>query len=122
MRPASIARSSSSPRSSRTSGSAERTGRRWTKLRTRVVPALKGSRKRLAVNVEARLSEPPELRHQLEETARAELIKAGADEKATTVTLLSAYKQGYSWLYDIVRPALAGKPVDAIRIKFAEIG
>ena len=54
--------------------------------------------------------------------ARAELVKAGADEKATTVTVLSAYKQGYSWLYDVVRPALAGKPVDRITIRFAEIG
>src|SRR6185503_16100605 len=58
----------------------------------------------------------------LEQQARAELIKAGADEKATTVTVLSAYKQGYSWLYDVVRPALSGKPVDQITIRFAEIG
>ena len=38
------------------------------------------------------------------------------------MTVLSAYKQGYSWLYDVVRPALAGKPVDQITIRFAEIG
>ena len=94
----------------------------WTKLRTRVEPALKGSKKRIAVSVEARLSEPPELRRQIEDAARTELIKAGADEKATSVTVLSAYKQGYSWLYDVVRPALAATPVDAITIRFAEIG
>ena len=74
------------------------------------------------MTVEARLSEPPEVRRQIEQQARAELIKAGADEKATSVTVLSAYKQGYSWLYDVVRPALAGKPVDRITIRFAEIG
>jgi hypothetical protein len=91
----------------------------WTKLRTRVIPGL---RKKPAVAIEARLSEPPEVRHRIEQQARAELIKAGADEKATTVTVLSAYKQGYSWLYDVVRPALEGKPVDQIAIKFAEIG
>ena len=91
----------------------------WTKLRARVVPNLK---RRPAVTVQARLSEPPTVRRQIEEQARAELIKAGADEKATTVTILSAYKQGYSWLYDIVRPALAGRAVDRITIKFAEIG
>jgi len=91
----------------------------WSKLRTKVIPGL---RKRPAVAVHARLSEPPEVRQQIEQQARAELIKAGADEKATTVTVLSAYKQGYSWLYDVVRPALAGKPVDRITIKFAEIG
>lgn len=91
----------------------------WAKLRTRVVPGLK---KKAAVSVQARLSEPPELRRQIEQQARAELIKAGADDKATTVTVLSAYKQGYSWLYDTVRPALSGKSVDAMTIKFAEIG
>ena len=92
----------------------------WTRLRTRVVPAI--GRKHPGVAIEARLSEPPEIRHQIEEQARAELIKAGADDKATTVTVLSAYKQGYSWLYDAVRPALAGKALDRITIRFAELG
>ena len=91
----------------------------WTKLRARVIPGLK---KKPAVTVEARLSEPPEIRRQIEQQARAELIKAGADDKATTVTVLSAYKQGYSWLDDVVRPALEGKAVDQLTIKFAEIG
>jgi hypothetical protein len=91
----------------------------WTKLRAKVVPNLK---KRPAVTVQARLSEPPEVRRQIEQQARAELIKAGADDKGTTVTILSAYKQGYSWLYDVVRPALAGKAIDRITIRFAEIG
>ena len=91
----------------------------WTKLRAKVVPNLK---KKPAVAVEARLSEPPEIRRQIEQQARAELIKAGADEKQTEVTVLSAYKQGYSWLYDVVRPALEGQAVDQITIRFAEIG
>ncbi len=91
----------------------------WVKLRTKVIPAIK---KHPAVAIEARLSEPPELRRQIEQQARAELIKAGADEKTTSVTVLSAYKQGYSWLYDVVRPELEGKAVDQITIKCAEIG
>ncbi|MBZ5556622.1 MAG: hypothetical protein LAO77_05035 [Acidobacteriia bacterium] len=94
----------------------------WTKLRTRVIPALKAVKKRQAVTIDARLSEPPEVRREIAQKARVELIAAGADEKATTVTVLSAYKQGYSWLYDVVRPALAGRPVDRITIKFAELG
>jgi hypothetical protein len=91
----------------------------WTKLRAKVIPGLK---KRPAVTIEARLSEPPEIRTQIEQQAKAELVKAGADERSTSVTVLSAYKQGYSWLYDAVRPALAGKPVDSITIRFAELG
>src|SRR5581483_2385353 len=37
----------------------------WTRLRTRVVPAVKAARKRPAIAVQARLSEPPELRRRL---------------------------------------------------------
>jgi hypothetical protein len=91
----------------------------WTKLRTRVIPAV---RKKQGVAIEARLSEPPELRRSLEAQARAELVKAGADEKNTSVTILSAYKQGYSWLFDVIRPALAGREIGSITIRFAELG
>ena len=91
----------------------------WSKLRSRVVPGVK---KRAAVTIEARLSEPPEIRRQIEQQTRAELVKAGADEANTRVTVLSAYKQGYSWLYDVVRPSLQGKAIDRITIRFAEIG
>ena len=93
----------------------------WAKLRKSVLPGLR-PRKRQPVTLEARLSEPPDVRRRIEQEARAELVRAGADEKATTITILSAYKQGYHWLYDVVRPALDGQPVDRITIKFAEIG
>jgi len=85
-------------------------------VRTNVIPAI---RKRQAVAIEARLSESPEIRAQLVREVKAELLKAGADS-TSTVTVLCAYKQGFSWLYDVVRPALAGKPVDRIRIRFAQ--
>jgi len=84
-------------------------------VRTTVIPAI---RKRQVVAIEARLSEPPAVRTLLQREVYAELVKAGADP-SSTVTVLCAYKQGYSWLYDVVRPALAGKPVDRLRIRFA---
>src|SRR5439155_11812085 len=93
----------------------------WTRLRGQVVPALRKDKKHPTVTIEARLSEPPDVRNQIEQQARVELVKAGADERSR-VTVLSAYKQGDSWLYDVVRPALAGKAVDQITIRFAEIG
>jgi Zinc carboxypeptidase len=93
----------------------------WAKLRKSVVPGLK-PKKPVPVTIEARLSEPPDVRKRIEQEVRAELVKAGADDKNTTITILSAYKQGYHWLYEVVRPALAGKPVDRITIKFAETG
>ena len=91
----------------------------WKVFRSEVLPAV---RKNQQVVVEARLSEPPELRARIAADAKAQLVKAGAAEAETKVTVLSAYKQGYSWLYDVVRPALAGKPIDSIVIRFAEIG
>lgn len=91
----------------------------WKSLRTDVIPKLQ---KRQPVVVEARLSEPPDVRERLAKEATAELVKAGARVEGTSVTVISAYKQGYSWLYDVVRPALAGKPVREITIRFAETG
>ena len=79
-------------------------------------------RKRQPIVVEARLSEPPEVRERIAREATAELIKAGAAPEGTSVTVISAYKQGYSWLYDVVRPELAGKAIRDITIRFAEIG
>jgi hypothetical protein len=91
----------------------------WTVFRTRVLRQVK---KKRPVVLEARLSEPPEVRKQIEEAARAELLRTGASPNGTSVTVLSAYKQGFSWLYDVVRRALEGKPVDRLTIRFAEIG
>src|SRR5437899_12617756 len=91
----------------------------WRQFRSSVLPTV---RKNQPVTVEARLSEPPEIRAQIEKNARAELLKAGAADAGTSVTILCAYKQGYSWLYDVVRPAIAGKSIDGITIRFAGAG
>lgn len=91
----------------------------WQAFRTEVVPKVRRGR---AVTIEARLSEPPEVRERLAKEATDALIKAGAPAAGTSVVVLSAYKQGYSWLYDVVRPALEGKPVRDITIRFAETG
>ena len=88
----------------------------WRLFRARVLPKV---RKNQPVVVDARLNEPPDVRESIQRVARAELMKAGASE-SSRVTVLSAYKQGFSWLYDVVRPALAGKPVSGLTIKFAE--
>ncbi len=91
----------------------------WQQLRTKVIPAI---RKNQPIVVDAGLSESSELRARIEKDARAELIKAGAAESGTAVTILCAYKQGYSWLYDVVRPAVAAKAIDGVTIRFARIG
>lgn len=87
----------------------------WDLMRSRVlVAAANGS----AIRIEARLSEPPEVRGRLEREATAALVEAGADPAQTEVVVLSAFKQGYSWLNDVIRPQLVGRDVGEIEIRF----
>lgn len=96
----------------------------WRVLRDRVIPAVdRGD----VVRVEARLSEPPEVRARIAEQALGELEAAGADATASEVVVLSAFKQGFSWLREVVTPELRRlreeRGLDAIggvRINFAE--
>ena len=87
-------------------------------LRDRVLPAAGSAAAAGPLRIEARLSEPPELRRRLEEEARDALIEAGAPADAVQVRILSAFKQGYSWLEEVVLPQLEGRDVGEILIRF----
>ncbi|MBT8489259.1 MAG: hypothetical protein KJO65_10595 [Gemmatimonadetes bacterium] len=87
----------------------------WDVMRSDVLPrAASGD----PVRVHARLSEPPEIRARLEREARDALTDAGADPDGTEVEVLSAFKQGYSWLNDRVLPAIRGREIGEIVIRF----
>ncbi len=98
----------------------------WTRFRSQVVP---GVRRGQPVRMEARLSEPHEVRQRIAQQARDLLIEAGADANATEVTVLSAVKQGFSWLREVIVPELqrlqsggADQAIGGIRVNFAETG
>ena len=84
------------------------------RLRSDVLPKVKAG---AAVVVEGRLSEPREVRDNVAAEVRAELKKAGAADPR--VRILSAYKQGFSWLTEEVVPALEGRNAKSIRIRVA---
>jgi Zinc carboxypeptidase len=88
----------------------------WRLFRERVLPR---ARRRRAVVVEARLSEPRDVRRTIERRVQAELEQKGARD--SRVRVLSAYKPGYSWLEEVVLPALShsGKPVASVTLRFA---
>jgi murein tripeptide amidase MpaA len=86
----------------------------WSRFRTDVLPRVHAGSK---VDLDALLSESPEVRRQIEARARAELTRAGASE--VTVRVLSAYKPGFLWITEQVIPALRGRNVKALRIKAA---
>ena len=75
--------------------------------------------KQAPVVLEARVSEGPEMRAKLRDQILAELKSAGADPQQANVHVLSAYKQGYSWLVDQVEPELKAKNAAKIKIEFA---
>lgn len=68
--------------------------------------------------VEVRVSEPPEIRSLLADEIRRELAARGADSDAYDVHVLSAYKQGFSWLNDVILPRLEGRDVDRVEITY----
>jgi len=68
------------------------------------------------VEVELRVSEAPEIRTALETEIRNGLAARGAPD--ARVHVLSAYKQGYSWINDILLPRLRGQDVGSIRLTY----
>ena len=86
------------------------------KLASDVIPKIKAGSK---VDLEARLSESPEIRQKLATEVKATLTKAGATDPQ--VRILSAYKQGYLWLTEQVIPSLKGKGVKSVRIQVAKV-
>lgn len=68
------------------------------------------------VRIVARVSESPEQRRKLQAQLTDMLPKNGAAK--SSVVVLCAFKQGYSWLMDEIAPQLKGKHIGAIKIEF----
>jgi hypothetical protein len=85
------------------------------RVKSEVIPKVKAGSK---VDLEARLSEPPEFRKTLADELRSELTRAGAVNPR--VRVLSAYKQGFLWLTEQVIPELKGKGARSLRVQVAE--
>jgi len=68
--------------------------------------------------IEVRVSESPQIRARLREEIVGKLRARGVDASSYDVVVLSAYKQGYSWLYDEVLPALREEDVARIAITY----
>ena len=86
----------------------------------RLLPAVsRGDR----VRVRAALSEPAEIRRGLETELRDRLRSQGAVLEEDSVVVLSAYRQGYGWMEEVVLPRLvalreAGTPPASVRLLF----
>jgi len=87
----------------------------WRLFNKQVLPKANST---TGIEVRARLSEPPELRLQLENQVRQLLVDAGTPPSETRVRILSAFKQGYSWLNEVIAPQLQDKEIGEIVINF----
>ncbi len=87
----------------------------WDAFEGRVLPQVASG---APIHLHARLSEPPDIRQSVADEARRRLIEAGADPDATTVEVLSAFKQGFFWLRESVAPQLADQEIGEIVIEF----
>jgi hypothetical protein len=91
---------------------------------TRLLQAVRGAASKIrrgsAITLLARVSEGPEQRRKLQTAIEDILKRAGTDPKQLRVTVLCAYKQGYSWLMDDVAARLANQPVSSLEIHFAK--
>ena len=87
----------------------------WNLFNTQVLPKASGSE---TIEIYARLSEPPELRTQLENQIRESLVIEGLSDSNVKVKILSAFKQGYSWLNEVIAPQLQDKEIGEIVINF----
>ncbi|MFB0518438.1 MAG: M14 family zinc carboxypeptidase [Acidobacteriota bacterium] len=71
------------------------------------------------VEIELMVSEPPEVRNELRASIISRLEETGVKPEDQKVVVLSAYKQGFGWLRDVVLPAVKGKEVEQVFIRVA---
>ncbi len=72
--------------------------------------------KRIAIDV--RVSEPPEIRKSIKEKIVSELKRRGFKKENYSLRVLSAYKQGFSWIVDEIIPKIKGEDIKSIYVGF----
>jgi len=87
----------------------------WKSFRESVLPQVNFNSKG---KIRVLVSESPEIRKKLEKQISEELNKNGVSKDAFEIVVLSAYKQGYSWLYDEVFPKIRKKKIGRIEITY----
>jgi hypothetical protein len=89
----------------------------WKLFQERVLSAVK---KGSQTTLEVRVNESPEIRTELAQKIRSELQQKSGRADAN-VTVLSAHKAAFTWLTEVVEPAVRGKDIGRILIRFAEL-
>lgn len=65
-----------------------------------------------------RVSESPEIRDKIQQQVKNTLKEKGIGVESIKITVLCAYKQGLSWLYDQILPKIKNKKAASVNIKY----
>lgn len=68
--------------------------------------------------IDVRLSETRAIRERIKDQVESRLLARAVPVQHIDVRILSAYKQGYSWLEEVVLPAVRAEDVASIHIRF----
>jgi len=87
----------------------------WNVFRDEAMPQIAaGSSGKVVV----RVSESPEIRARLKNEIESELRRKGVSGDDFEVVVLCAYKQGYSWLHDVILPKIRDSNVGSIEVRY----
>jgi hypothetical protein len=90
----------------------------WKTFRVDVLPKLSSASKG---RIELRVSESPQMRSKITQEIRRALAAKSIPSSAFDVVVLSAYKQGFSWLNDEILPQLKDRPVGRVEITYRSL-
>lgn len=90
----------------------------WTVFSEKIEPKLRADAGEVTIDV--RLSESKEIRERIKQQIEERVAARGIPRERINVRVISAYKQGFSWLEEVVLPRLTGLPVASIRLQFQE--
>ena len=66
-----------------------------------------------------RVSEPEDVRIKLSSLIKKRLTSIGVADKSININVISAYKQSYHWVKEIILPKLLSLPVKRININYS---
>ncbi|MFX0200804.1 MAG: hypothetical protein ACFFCW_32185, partial [Candidatus Hodarchaeota archaeon] len=93
----------------------------WDIYELKILPKIRDAPAGSQVSIDVRVSEPKEIRKAMEKELQNKLKALGFQLEAIQVQVLSAYKQGYVWIKEVVIPAIRDLSIDRITIKYKEL-
>lgn len=87
----------------------------WKLFREEALPQLDNGASGI---IELRVSESPKVREQIKHQIENELSAKSIDPESFEIVVLSAYKQGFSWLYDCILPKIRESEIGEIAITY----